>query len=570
MTDAEERLDLGPFLERIEQAIQDRPAGELREWIVAFGRRLDPDDRRLFLNHLLAYLDNGDGRELVSDISANESELLESIDEFVRDLENGVYFQGYGWDDQLGRKRSFGDESWTIEMDHLFSLVNEVYLNGDLGRAKQGFEKLLNAFRLEEEPGHFCGPDVATEMIDADVRESACRYLRCVYLTNFEESDGVGQFWNAYRNLYVASYMDIDLASIRDAGRERLPDFESFLEQSIEILQEPIEGDWNWNRNRLRLLHEVTKLASGKDGLKRLARREGADHPEAYRDWVKALEQSGETQRAVQAAREAVEEITSDLARASMADHLAVLCRENGDVSDAVRARVIAWRSGPTLYRLRALVREGWPSSGEWHERMSAELAAANQEEYDLEPPLEARLAMVAGHYDYVEDADSEAIQEILPILLLAGSGTDEVRNDDSAISRLWTDLDKRSFPSSVSDVSFQHEEDPPPPFTELMDILFDVRFPDEHQQKRFRRIAREWVLEYINDIVCNKNRGMYEDAAMRAVGVEEAYRCAGRQEEIEGFLEEIRGQWSRYYAFTRELDEWQTRSPLVPEPVDE
>lgn len=565
MAGASDSPELGPFLERLEGAVQNCSAEELREWVLAFGRQLDGDRRSFFLDHLQAHMEKHDREEGNSRSSLDASELLDTIDNFREDLEDGRYFDGYGWDDQLQRKRSFGDQSWVWIMDELFDRVSEAFLDGQYDIARKGYERLLNAFYLNEEPGHFCGPDSPTEMVETDVREAACRYLRCVYLTICGESGWVERFWDTYRDLYGTSFLDVDLASIRAADQEDLPEFDTFLECSHAVLQKSETDSRSWNRERPRLLREVSERSSGTDGLKEVARREGAEHPDAYHEWVQSLKQSGKIEEAIDAAKEAVERIKSDVQQAKMADTLALLCRKHNQPADAVEARRMAWRTHPNLYRLRALASEDWPRPDAFFKRISNEYTAVREERYELDPALRSKLAMLTRDQDrFIEEANHEAVGPVLPVLLLAGSGAERDPEDESVISRLWSELD-----SPVHSLLHLDDEflDAPPEYTELVEIVLDAAPPDDNLRQVMRKRAYEWVQTRLKKVVGKKKRGRYEDVAIRTVGVAETYRRAGQREKSRSLLENVRDEWSQYYAFTRELDRWRKNSPVVPDP---
>lgn len=47
----------------------------------------------------------------------HDPDLLNDVESFVADITKGAYAEGYGFDSGYGEYRTFGDESWTVEMD---------------------------------------------------------------------------------------------------------------------------------------------------------------------------------------------------------------------------------------------------------------------------------------------------------------------------------------------------------------------------------------------------------------------------------------------------------------------
>ncbi len=70
-----------------------------------------------------------------------------------------------------------------------------------------------------------------------------------------------------------------------------------------------------------------------------------------------------------------------------------------------------------------------------------------------------------------------------------------------------------------------------------------------------------------VKEILDKKHRRAYERAAMLVGAVAEARIMAGDPESGHALLEDVRQQFSRYSAFTRELDKIARRSPLLPSP---
>ena len=106
------RLGLGPSLEELEERLDALSDQELRARLLAHGERLPSVERADFLT-----LFSQDAGERVEDPA--DHTLVTDVDAFVADIESGLYVDGWGYDRDYGDHRAFGDESWTLEFDHL-------------------------------------------------------------------------------------------------------------------------------------------------------------------------------------------------------------------------------------------------------------------------------------------------------------------------------------------------------------------------------------------------------------------------------------------------------------------
>lgn len=70
-----------------------------------------------------------------------------------------------------------------------------------------------------------------------------------------------------------------------------------------------------------------------------------------------------------------------------------------------------------------------------------------------------------------------------------------------------------------------------------------------------------------VTAIVENKQRGVYARAATLVAAVAEARILAGDPQRGQALLQDMRHRFSRFYAFTGELDKVARRSPLLPSP---
>lgn len=222
------------FLSALQERLTDMTPDELQAHLVEHARSLPSSQRSAFLDIFTGTNPSRTRRRTPTSKQASKRSLLSDIDRFVQRLSSGHYFTGFGWDDEIHDERSFGDESWTLEMDALFTATQRVFIDEDLGLARTAYQRLLDAFRLDEEVGHFCGPDGAIDMVLTDVAEAEARYLRAVYETTpLQERAGVlvDEWFDLPR------YTPPTLRDIREALPSDLPALREFLPHWVARLQ---------------------------------------------------------------------------------------------------------------------------------------------------------------------------------------------------------------------------------------------------------------------------------------------------------------------------------------------
>ena len=222
------------FLSTLQERLADMTADEIRARLVEHARSLPSSERSAFLGIFTAKSPSRTRRRTPTSRRASTPSLLHDIDRFVQQLSSGQYFLGFGWDDEIHDERSFGDESWTLEMDALFAAAQQAFLDEDLELARTAYQRLLGAFKLDEEVGYFCGPNGAVDMVSTDVSEAQARYLRAVYETTPlpERASALVEEW-----FDLPQYKPPALRDIREALPSDLPALREFLPRWIACLQ---------------------------------------------------------------------------------------------------------------------------------------------------------------------------------------------------------------------------------------------------------------------------------------------------------------------------------------------
>jgi hypothetical protein len=171
----------------------------------------------------------------------------------------------------------------------------------------------------------------------------------------------------------------------------------------------------------------------------------------------------------------------------------------------------------------------------------------------------------------------------VIPYLLYAGAGGAEP-TPGTALADLWQRIDADELRSPIWDLDAQDDASDDEPETAWPDVSLAprpvrltpflqtqiARQPtDPERRARFLKVAWTMAERRVKAILDAKHRRAYERAAMLVGGVSEARIMAGDPGGGHTLLENIRQQFSRYSAFTRELAKTARRSPLLPSPPE-
>ncbi len=571
-------LRLGPFLKDVQTRLDTLSHEQLKARLIAHARSLVPQKRRAFLE-ILEWKSPPSDSERPQDVPP----LLDDVDGFIQSLKAGDYYEGWGWDEDLLDERAWGDESWVETMDELFDGAGAAFLEGDRRLAADAYGRLLKAFHHEDDVTSFCGPESPEEMVTTDLEEAKARYLRALYETTAPE-ERPGKLAAEMEDLHGIGEAG-GLEAMEHADETPLPDFDLFLPAWVEVLKSRKSDEvWGWEPTRKSLLREAVAKWDGVEGLARLAREEGDQHPEAYAVWVEALVRAGDRGTAIAAAREGVERIVDADARAEQADTLAELAAAEGQVELALEARHGGWRASSTLRRLLALMLEGDPDSKRLEARMAVELRDLKARRFQTDGQLAVVLFLLAGDYGSAFRRLSRAKPVgwshhdhpgpvVFPFLVLAGSGA-SIPAEGTSMEHLWTGLAPGQmgspfylWRSSHPDAGGSPElagSDPLDHFLPLLRGVLDRHPVSEKQQPRFLKQAQTVAAKRVRAIVSGKHRRAYERAARLAVACAEAQTLAGREQEGMGLLRELLAEFPRHVAFRREMNALIKASPLL------
>ncbi len=483
------------------------------------------------------------------------------------------------------RNDEFADDPWSDEpewVDHFETLVSratKAFIDGERTVTVDALGRLLRVFELEYDATAFYGEEPPEFRVRSDLGEVLALYLRALYETTPQQRRAARllEELSALRGLSASR---AGLQAIMNVDAAPLDDLDRFLPAWIEVLHK-LEPDRDTGPLNLRgpLLREATLLFAGADGLGELAKREGREQPQTYHEWLDALLRADRREDALAAAREAVGAVEDPWDKARLADRLTTLAVDEGDDTLAIEAGVTAWRSRPTLRRLRWLCSAGEPDRETLRARLTVESEAAKRREIRPGPRLAAVLDLLLGDLASALNRLTRARSLgwsssehpgpiVFPFALLASAELDSPP-ESSVLAELWDEMDcdfdldhvtddeRTRTDDSESDVprlpSLVSKE--PTTLGELLSsALGSLHLPAGTRRRAVER-TRRVVEKRVAAIVSGKHRGAYARAARLAAAWTEGASLTGTPDSGSTFLRTLCERYPRHSAFKREIN---------------
>ncbi|MDO9585355.1 MAG: hypothetical protein Q7I93_02590 [Syntrophales bacterium] len=143
------------FIENLTIRLEGLSHDELKKILLDHAESLPTGERAAYLDTFVTRRKTGGKKKKASD----GDHLLKEVETFARRAEDYEYSTGWGWDDDYGEERAWGDDSWTGEIDDLFDAIEEFYQAGNYALAGRAYEKLLDIYFGGNEEGQFSGYD---------------------------------------------------------------------------------------------------------------------------------------------------------------------------------------------------------------------------------------------------------------------------------------------------------------------------------------------------------------------------------------------------------------------------
>lgn len=512
-------------------------------------KNLKPAEREFFLAGLTP--------RKKAEVVIDDDTLLSEIDDFVKRIEDGKYSHGWGWDDEIHDEREWGDESWVDEMDELFARTDDVFLSGNMEFACQAYGKLLKAFHMGEETGHFPGQLASTEMVETDLDEEKTRYLRALYETN-DKKERAKVIFEEIEDLRYIGSSDFDIKTVEDALTTKPEDWRQFLEDMKGILLESVLAQ---NMRVLGYVKNLDMLCSiifeleGLGGLSRLAKEHGNKLHKVYLVWISKLQEAGKDREAVEAYQQSLNVIPPQThIRAEISDLAALSAKKIKDENVFFEMHKEAFFSSPDIGRLLSL-RESAMSSGQLKvmEDVVSFLEEHQGKHSFISNPKEllVQAYILIENYEKMWDVTSKgeplgwsgsnSSQAVAVPFLMVSSVRGIPLKSDSVIIKVWRGKEG-------------YEDEQSKRFKAVVEK--DILGKDISGEERIKQIkwATSIVEKQVDAIVSNKYRGSYDKAALLLVACVEALNLLGRTAEAQTFFDKIKNHYSHYSTFQREI----------------
>lgn len=581
-------IGLGPFLDTLEQRLDALSADQLREILLAHATGLHAGDRAGFLALFTRPSSTAQPPSTTHPTGGSEDavdrQLLDDIEEFVIDIEAGVYVDGWGYDPDYHEHRAFGDETWTFTLDDLLKRSGTALLLGEEATARAAFRRLFDVMLDEHEEGGFPGAGTPDQLISTDIDEAKHRYLRAVWDSEPPKTRAAALLEAVQATTYLGAAPT--LAAVEATRREPLADLDRVLPDLMAQLA-AVPASYGFGTHARRLLTEATERSAGVDGLAVLARTRGEHQAEAYGDWIDGLVRVGRLDDARQAAREALDQLDLDgRVVARIAERRALLAAADRDDAAVLEAHRIAWRAEPTLDRLLAVV--DIAAALDMLDPVLCEESDRTQHEPDpRRRDLTASLLLLAGRVDdavalidaaqpcgwdyglqpagvviaFLLTGASDAVHHeawegsLLHVLLeradSIGWHGDAIGVDDG-LGVLQAALEEANLPTALDGERAMPAED-----LELsVQLLASL---ERHPPSPLARLewvaaARRLVDARIDDVVGGQHRSAYGRVAQLGATCAEALTLTSGAQEAAGYLDGLHARYPRHSLFRREL----------------
>ncbi|GGK06899.1 hypothetical protein GCM10007063_31820 [Lentibacillus kapialis] len=549
-----EKLSYKAFMNDVRQRLAYCSEEELRHLIMEWAAAELPDKRLDFLNKL-----KPDSQEAMPETDADA--LMDDIEVFARNVEDGAYVDGYGWDDNYMEERDFGDESWAWEMDDFFVEARHLLKESHHEAAEKAYRKLFAVLEMGEEPGHLPGDVFIENMLEIDLQEHVALFLRSVYI-NAKSGERVNLLYEAMKEFSYLTSPNVKLTDINDSLDASLPDFHDFLTGWIEFLKEKPIPHVN------ALLREAVFLKGGIPAIAEFARGYANKFPEAYMDWIAALEKEGDRESILQVVTEGLDNIPGTFTvRANIAEKMTEIGNVRRDNRMALKGLRESFHSNPSMNYLLDLYMLAEEENclddvrDEAEKRMndlrnagSATRGFTDRRHAAIDEGDYIHALILGGRYETVfemcqgkgalgwsfSDHPKPVMLTFLMDVLSKGDDYSHVRNDQwrYAISRM-------SFGTPDIDMAKYHHI--------INRVKDNVRLTDE-QEEFYLTWCQNETGRRIDAIVSNKYRGSYDKAAKVLVAMAETLADRGSEQDGHAFVETHRSKYSRYSAFRREI----------------
>ena len=570
------KLTLKEFVCELNARLEKFSHDELKEIIRNHAMNLPPRDRGGYLNRFVRP-EKPKGEKKSKRPTMSEGEfLLREIGAFGERTENYEYTNGWGWDDEYGEERAWGDDSWVAEIDSLFERINDFYEAEDYPLAGKAYEKLFEIYLGGNEEGRFSGHD-QDEMMETNLEEAGLRYLRSIYMSEKPLSRPEALF----RGISGLSYLcrNTTIHGMIHVSMEDLPELDQFAKEWIEYLKKQKENHIVTN-----LLKEAVRLFEGIKGLETLALERGHQFPGAFVEWLEVLKKDGNYHEMVRVAKLGLETLSDRLTiRGQIADYLHQAASRLGQQDLVEKSLKEALYASPSLSRLLNLLDHAKTTQQKVNYLIGAlarfekirkrtenkepsEIAfnrSPDLHENQVPENLEIHCYLLKGDYAKAVSLMSSSkplgwnsgdIPNAVLVPFFLYARWDQEKKLTGNIADLWKDATDVPVHFGTFSQEAPISGDLGKRFRDHLEkALKEFPIPEKEQDEYFLA-AEKAALKRVDAIVGEKHRQSYWKAAQLLLAFAETYWSAGKADKGQKLVDRFKEKYHRHSAFRVEL----------------
>lgn len=522
----------------LESALEAMSAEELRSFLLETLTKIDDAARATLVDTLLVRAARGSGRWRPS---GPPPRLVQEVGTFVEASR------------QLGHAPAY-------QVDAFLRQANKAFLATEYETARAIFELLLPP--ITEGEIDLGQHELVDEVLTVSVHECAAQYLVAVYATT-PARERPTALMSALEAVQSLTYLGQPIATMERCSVEPLPDLTAFLPRWLEHLEQQLTSDGDWESNTEGWLREVAERSDGVAGLERIAR--ASKKPQTLDAWCTTLIKRRAWTDALRACDEAARLVgeSSPHWKGSFLDGAALAAQQLGR-RDTTKRLKAAWIGAPSLGRLLRWLGAGGLTAPRIRKRSTDALARchrgwARQRGLlhilvgDVEPA--ARLLSRAPGLGW--SSSNHPGHLVFPAFtMLIADGKPAPLSQ-----QLWAALSSLVRPPLEWDFTGgeKHDSTPRLPMPSISELL-EVANPGSRLDNRARSLMldamRTAASKRVEGILGNKRRRHYSHAAALVACCLELAPRVDKSKAVSRWVESFRREYSRFYAFQRELRE--------------
>jgi hypothetical protein len=438
------------------------------------------------------------------------------------------------------------------EVDQYLRQGMKAFLAGDSKTARALFEILVPPVaEYEIDLGQH---ELLDEVLTVDLHEYASQYLVSVYVTTPEENRPAA-LRTALDVVQQITWVNNPIEQMEAAAASSLPEIDTFLHRWLALLEAEPQEESGWERDSARWLREAVLRLEGLSGLERMARK--TKQPDMIRAWCMAVVETGDWEKALRAYDDAVELAGDPYWFGELLDGAALAARQlkRKDLTERLKA---AWMGSPSLVRLLRWLGSGKPSATEIRRRSGEAIQKClvrAERERGLLDILIGDIQHAAKLLGGAPGLGWSGLYHPGHLLFPALAGLLAEGRSARLSSRLFAELE--DLPHDPFDFAWPEDEGPrleTPLITKLITKARPATRLDPNERIVMLEAMKTAAKKRIEGVLDKKRRRSYGHAATLVACCLELAPAVGMQEDISGWIENLRREYRRFVAFQREL----------------